>query len=811
MKNILLTVLILFSIQIQAQTFYTETIIGSRQYLGQANQAILEVKFANNNSSYQILKPLIVVEGFDSGLLGTENELGENDLQDFIDEATIFTGNLSNEINTYDIIYINFKNGKDYMQRNAYLVQDIIKWVNSVKQGTQPNVVLGQSMGGVLARYALRDMENQLASSGNQTWNHQTNLYISHDAPHQGANIPVGIQYFARHLANQFIDTPVGDYQIELDGGNNISIADIQNLLNAQGTKQLLANYINSSFAIDNSAFNTFQTELRNLGYPQQTRNVALSNGNHCANPQSFNPGANLFTLNGNASTTALTTFLTALIEPITGISAPILAFEFNEPGLLLGMLPGSSSFAMNFKANALPTAGSTIQVYHGSISYTKKIFSLFGWNPKITVSLTSRSHNNPALLSYDYYPGGKYQLPFNFSTSTINNDFINLGISAYLAPSFNFIPTPSALDVGNGNVVLNNNDYFVKYNSSSPPTGSRAIPFVNFLTSHNTTGINEKHISFNTRNGNWLASELDEIPNNQQFFNCSFFCENIEINGAERFCSGVRSYGLPSGGSAYQWQIIEGNAATITAGATSRVVTITKTNFNGWITLEGIVFSTECGDSETNHIQVSTTKRIYIGVPTLNFLENVNLTETGLSQPIAPISSCSDIGLKLNLWPSNPEVLEVQWEKVTTNFQWSHTNTEYVIITPVCNEPVTFRVRFRNSCGWSPWQDITYNVTECSGSCSNPQGNITSTDFIIFPVPADTSLTVKLKNQPVGLLVAGDTLNIKLYNISGLMVRNVNAIATQTVIDVSNLNMGTYTLVITYNGVVETHNVAIN
>lgn len=227
--------------------------------------------------------------------------------------------------------------------------------------------------------------------------------------------------------------------------------------------------------------------------------------------------------------------------------------------------------------------------------------------------------------------------------------------------------------------------------------------------------------------------------------------------------------------------------------------------------TLEGTVFSTECGDSETNPIQVSTTKRIYIGVPTLNFLEQVSLTATGLPQPIAGLGNCPDIGLKLNLWPSNPEVLEVQWEKVTTNYQWSHTNTEFAIITTVCNEPVTFRARFRNSCGWSRWQNITYNVTGCSGSCSNPQGTISSTNFIIFPIPADTSLTVKLKNQPVGLLVAGDSLNIKLYNISGLMVRNINAIATQTQIDVSNLNMGTYTLVITYNGVVETHNVAIN
>ena len=105
---------------------------------------------------------MFVVEGFDSGLVGVENGLGDVDYLMFRGTTSnILAGSLNGQLNTYDIIYINFKNGKDYMQRNAYLVQDIIKWVNSVKQGSLPNVVLGQSMGGVIGRYALRDMENR--------------------------------------------------------------------------------------------------------------------------------------------------------------------------------------------------------------------------------------------------------------------------------------------------------------------------------------------------------------------------------------------------------------------------------------------------------------------------------------------------------------------------------------------------------------------------------------------------------------------------------------------------------------------------
>ena len=48
---------------------------GTRPYSGSANQAILEIDYAANDCV--IRKPLFVVEGFDSGLFGVENELGE--------------------------------------------------------------------------------------------------------------------------------------------------------------------------------------------------------------------------------------------------------------------------------------------------------------------------------------------------------------------------------------------------------------------------------------------------------------------------------------------------------------------------------------------------------------------------------------------------------------------------------------------------------------------------------------------------------------------------------------------------------------
>ncbi len=573
---------------------------GTKQYLGTANQAILEIDYAFNDCV--IRKPLFVIEGFDSGLFGIENELGEVAYRNFRNSIFREPSNLPAQVNTYDIIYINFKNGKDYMQRNAYLVQDIIKWVNSVKQGSLPNVVLGQSMGGVIGRYALRDMEN-LGEA------HQTNLYISHDAPHQGANMPIAIQYFARHLADQFVSTPVGDMNINVSGnGGAVSIEDLQDLLDAPGTKQLLANYISSGFSLSNSVGDSFRTELRNMGYPQQTRNISLSNGNHCAIPQNFNPGDNLFSLTGNAQTKLLTDLILSL-TPLGGISSITLAVLFDEPGLLIGILPGNSKFDLNFTGKALPTAGTTAQIYKGRIAFTKTLFSLFGWTPRITVTLTDRSYNNPVNLSYDYYPGGKYNSFISNGSTAASNILFSYGINLQARESFNFIPSTSALDVGNGNITLNNSDFLTKYNSSTPPTAPKTIPFSNFTTSHNTSSNNESHISFNTRNGNWLALELDSISNNEDNFNCLNFCSNAQITGGSYLCS-TGIYSVTNEATSVSWSITEGNSlVTYTTNGNEITLNQVNTNNSGYITIAVTYGNSKCGST-------TVTKQVWVGKP---------------------------------------------------------------------------------------------------------------------------------------------------------------------------------------------------
>jgi hypothetical protein len=586
-------------------------ITGTRQYLGQVGSATLQIRYATD---CQIRKPLIVVEGFDSGLAGKENQFGESNYWTFYNKSQFNTGLLGASLDTYDIIYVNWNNGKDYLQRNAYLLEDIIKYVNTRKASagsTIPNVIIGQSMGGVIARYALRDMENLYASTGLATWQHKTNLYVSHDAPQQGANIPLGILYFARHMSKQFITTPLGDMNINpSSSGGSVTIADLEALIDAPGTQQLLKNNVGSNYAINNNLSDTWQTELSNMGYPQQTRNIAISNGNHCANPQAFGPGAKLFSLSGNGKTTFLTDFLSILLSPITGASYTTAATLLNEPGLLIGILPGKSKFNLDFQVNALPNVGATAQIYKGKISFTKK----FLWIVGITVNLTNRSFSSPSgSLPLDYYPGGKYAVPFDFANTSASNVFGSFGISSYLEPTFGFIPEPSALDIGRGNTTLDNSDYLKKYSASTPLVAPKDSPFANYTTSFSpNSDLNEDHISFNTRNGNWLASELNTVSNGgtPQTFNCSYVCSNSEITENNGVC-GSGFFSAPLGAETYTWSITEGNHLVTLIGNGTNSVTITpvNTSANGYVTLNVNYGSNACGF-------ITITKRVWIGVP---------------------------------------------------------------------------------------------------------------------------------------------------------------------------------------------------
>lgn len=62
---------------------------------------------------------------------------------------------------------------------------------------------------------------------------------------------------------------------------------------NTPAARQMLINWVNTNFQVDNSWHTQWQTDLRTMGYPAQygIRVVAVSNGSECAITQPFSPG----------------------------------------------------------------------------------------------------------------------------------------------------------------------------------------------------------------------------------------------------------------------------------------------------------------------------------------------------------------------------------------------------------------------------------------------------------------------------------------------------------------------------------------
>lgn len=576
----------------------------TKAYQGFFGSATIQV--VRGGACNELRNPLIVAEGLDTGLLAQGGTIGDSDIQSFLfsvaESGSIELQNLitNNTAVDYDIIYVNWNNGTDFIQRNAYVLEAVIAWVNANKTGSNKNVVLGQSMGGLIARYALRDMENT-------GLNHDTSLYISQDAPHQGAHIPLGMLYMARDVVNEFIQTPLGNINIPVEGVGNVGLATIDDLLDAPAINQMLLNTVDTNGNRTNAIHINWQTELRNFGYPQQTRNIALSNASHCASSQGLLSNQELFTVTGNGGTSVLTSFLMYIYLPID----PLIGVALNDvSAALLGFLPGNSSLDLEYRANAFPSSG-TARIYKGRLTYKKK----FLWLIPITRTIFNNSENSLITDKFiDNYPGGLTPNALAITEGgSDSNWFYNYDYNLNVNLNFDFIPVTSALDVGNGIATLSDADYFVKYTAANPPIGSKAIPFTNFTTSHNTTGTNESHISFNRRNGDWLALELDNVANNEDNFNCSAFCSNAQITGQDILCStGV--YSVTNEATTVIWTVNDPNNL-VTYSINGSILTLFQTNPNnyGTITLTVEYENDKCGTAIV-------TKDIEVGIHPYHF-----------------------------------------------------------------------------------------------------------------------------------------------------------------------------------------------
>lgn len=413
----------------------------SAAYLGQA-----EYEIYPDNIGGIIDKPIILLDGFDPN---DGRSLPE--IYSLLDYGV--GQNLANDLRNlgYDVFILNFPNytraatstlvsgGSDYIQRNAMVLVELLNQINAMKVGNEQNVVIGPSMGGLIARYGLRYMEmNSL--------DHDTRLYISFDAPHNGANIPIGFQ----HLFNYMANGPLGDATVQVLVDAMLKSTASREMLIDQYEGHLQSG---SAFEFDPAIlqptgkpnFRTaFQSELDAMGFPQTVRNVAISNG----------------AANGSTNGTP---------------GQVVMDHTFNV----------TSSQRAIINLNFTPLANQTLQVsrFRGQIN-------VFVW---ITAYESAASSQSPSFTDgLDSAPGGKFDITSLAdqvgSNAMLTEFFDNLNIDY-----FDFVPTNSSLAISG------------TQNLYQPVTGASTTAF----DAYYAPTANENHVTLTPGNMAFALNEI--------------------------------------------------------------------------------------------------------------------------------------------------------------------------------------------------------------------------------------------------------------------------------------------------------------
>ncbi len=267
---------------------------------------------------HRIRKPIIFIDGFDPS-----DSHNESTLQKMITEEIPNSPTISSLLNDdeYDLFYINFINSTIDIRRNAQYVREAIEWINERKHEAfsyERDIVMGNSMGGVVGKWALRTMELDGVD-------HETELYITFDGAMRGANIPIAMQLGLKHVSDYiFLGKKVKDWAF----GEGLKKG--RQSLDSEAARQLLYYHWDSdawSLHFDNigpyvsinasdlsQQHDAFYTEFRALG-DLDIREVALCNGairnvteasDGDDKDQKFNPGDVLLEQNLNIVTVVM-------------------------------------------------------------------------------------------------------------------------------------------------------------------------------------------------------------------------------------------------------------------------------------------------------------------------------------------------------------------------------------------------------------------------------------------------------------------------------------------------------------------------
>lgn len=501
--------------------------------------AEVDVLFSNGTATGFSKQPIIVAELFDpfsdpSGLLFHRKDTivragrGARDIRSFVRD--IEDGNHS-FFDDYDLVYINWNNSTASIESNADILKQVVEWVNTLKCPATRSILIGQSMGGIIARHALCDMEAN-------SINHEVGVYVSVDSPHLGASIPLGYLYLAQLAFNEVLNTivkPLVDISKSILSSQFLVYYDeLMALQDAISVRQMVKCFVKDNYEIENTAFSSLQTSLHNMGFPSgdstgRTLCIALSNG-----------GDNVFVLNNQphleySSIRTLGESLYYLIYSLTGYSVD------GSSGWWSGNVPIKNVKERIIRVFQNRRVGGN--VFESYVKYKKD----YSWGYSDSTITNYSSYTVPPYMTYNDSDNGSFY-EFDVPDSLVGElfsfgspDYFSFANRLEIQNKIMFVPMVSSLCFKKGDQEPSDLDCGINFYTTG--VNMDLIPFDGYRIYADTAAF---HASINYSDLDWVCS-----------------IQNLSIVDTV-YSDGSRQYFLNDSGYSPTWSTSSPTIATI-------------------------------------------------------------------------------------------------------------------------------------------------------------------------------------------------------------------------------------------------------
>jgi hypothetical protein len=175
-------------------------------------------------------------------------------------------------------------------------------------------------------------------------------------------------------------------------------------------------------------------------------------------------------------------------------------------------------------------------------------------------------------------------------------------------------------------------------------------------------------------------------------------------------------------------------------------------------------------------------------GLPTLNINDRITASFKGLTTSEAALASN---------WT---------WQKFNNTI--NITPSKNTVSISMLNYGATgVRVRARNACGWSDWNELPFSIIELPTILEK---NSLTYNYSIFPNPAKNQIQIYTK-YPSKVRETYTSVQAELLNLMGIPKRIVSIGKSSTKMDLNGLEKGIYVLKINMNGKIERHTIIID